>query len=411
VLAGLALVKIIATEVPADEYGKASLVLGIVALLNTVFLGPLLTTHLRLYFDYSTTGNGKWFVKTFNRILMVSSPLVLLLYVSIALVNYRLGNGIFLLFLLPACVLLLSQTFLSVTTNYLEANRRHRRLAAVNILQKVLGIMFLLIMLRALSAGATSILLAQAAAAFLLILVFLGSSQRVPEQDCIASDKVPRVRDLRIAILSFGWALPLGYMVQWVLTSGDRYLIEHFRSVKEVGIYAMNYGFWSMPFLMLNGWLEILTRPLLYPSAAKHEWDRVKRILSFRAALGVGASLIGILLVYFFGERIASLMLGREYWSGSKLMLIITFAHCLYVLGYSICPFFLSAKKTKPILVATCIAAGTNLLFNWILVPLYGIEGAAFSTLLSYCVWVVTLIAAAAFTLRTIGQAPLPALS
>jgi O-antigen/teichoic acid export membrane protein len=411
VVAGLALVKVIAKEVPADEYGKASLVLGIVALLNTVLLGPLLTTHLRLFFDYTTTGNAKWFVRTFNWILFATLPLVLLLYLGIAFFYQASGNQIFLLLLVPACALLFSQAFLSITTNYLEANRRHRRLAAVNILQKLFGILILYVMLRTLSSGATSILLAQAAAALLLILIFFSSSQRVSNQQRTLSTKAPRLKDLRIAILSFGWALPLGYMVQWLLTSGDRYLIEHFRSLKEVGIYAMNYGFWSMPFLMLNGWLEILTRPLLYPSAARQDWDRVKRILSFRAALGVGVSLLGIVFICFFGERIASWMLGAKYWGGSKLMLIITFAHCFYVLGYSICPAFLSAKKTKPILVATCMAAGTNLLLNWFLIPAYGMEGAALSTLLSYCIWVASLLGAATFTFRSVGAAPLPALS
>ena len=49
---------------------KPSLLLGVAAVLNGLLIGPLMTAHLRLYFDYLKKGLGVWYVNIFNKIFL-----------------------------------------------------------------------------------------------------------------------------------------------------------------------------------------------------------------------------------------------------------------------------------------------------------------------------------------------------
>src|SRR5437870_2445425 len=70
VLGSVALVKVTAATVSPDDYGEASLALGVVGLLNSGLLGPFLTTHARLYFDYRERGMARWYSHVIARTCM-----------------------------------------------------------------------------------------------------------------------------------------------------------------------------------------------------------------------------------------------------------------------------------------------------------------------------------------------------
>ena len=403
VLAGLAAIKIITRLVAADDYGKASLVLGGVALLNSLLIGPLMVAHMRVYFDFIKREMALWYARMFNWVLGIAGVLSLLIYFLVAYIYNLRGNSIFLMLVVPAIVMIIVQPYLSAVTSYLEAHRLYRKLALVNILQKVFYPVILLLLLNSALSGAYSIVLSQGLAIIPLIILFhviieQKALNKKPDND---RDEVAKVKK---SFTSFGWALPLGYLVHWVLSTSDRYLIEHFMTLKDVGVYAMNYGLWSIPFLMLNGWLEILTRPHVYRDAADHNWKNVKKILLFRTGFALIIIFIGTVLLYFFGKPIASIMLSGQYWLDKKLMMQIAIAHCFMVLGYSVFPVFLACKKTNMILIATFVGAIINISINIYAIPVYGITGAAASTLVSYIVWAGILVAGAHFTLNKLNE-------
>lgn len=390
VLTGLAVVKIITSQVSADNYGNAALALGMVALLNGLLCGPLMTAHLRIYFDYMERGMGRWFAEVFRGILGVAGLAAVGVYLLVAILYALSGKSIYLRMLIPVAVVVVAQPYLSALTSYLEAHRSYRRLAVVNILQKVFHPLILLLLLFLALPQVPAIIVSQGLAALVILLIFR------PPVEQKASGRIPEAQGteraaIRSSIVNFGWALPAGYLIMWVMTTSDRFLIDYFRGPESVGVYAINYGFWSIPYLMLNGWLEIWTRPVIYDKSAKNDWEGVRRIICLRALFGLSASIIGTVILYFAGEPISSVMLGRRYWAGTELMLIIAVAHCFFVIGYSVMPVFLASKKPKAILYATGLGALINLVVNVLLIPSHGIQGAAISTLVSYVIWAIVL--------------------
>src|SRR5437016_10913441 len=113
VVTGLAAVKIIASLVPAKDYGQASLALGVISLLNGLLVGPLMSAHMRAYFDYLERGMGRWFAKAFKWILGLAGAIALLLYLLVALLCIAAGNTIYWELLLPVSIVIVAQPYLS----------------------------------------------------------------------------------------------------------------------------------------------------------------------------------------------------------------------------------------------------------------------------------------------------------
>ena len=191
-----------------------------------------------------------------RRVLFGVSVGVTLLYLAVALAYAARGARLYLALLVPAAMIIFLRPQVSATTNYLEAHRRYAALAMANVLPKIFQIPGLLFLLLLAIPGANAIVLSQALAILPLLFVFrVQSESRSLVKSTMHKHQLNKVKR---SALEFGGSVQIGYAVMWVLTTSDRYVIEHFRSLQDVGIYAMNYAFWSMPYLLLNGWLETL---------------------------------------------------------------------------------------------------------------------------------------------------------
>src|SRR3954469_4663973 len=81
---GIVVFKIITRFLPASEYGQASLVLGIVGLLNQLIASPVITAHMRLYFGHVGEGMAGHYVRGVRLLLLRTAAIMSLIYVAIA---------------------------------------------------------------------------------------------------------------------------------------------------------------------------------------------------------------------------------------------------------------------------------------------------------------------------------------
>lgn len=108
--------------------------------------------------------------------------------------------------------------------------------------------------------------------------------------------------------------------------------------------------------------------------------DSYRRVLDNVCTL-LFPSIIGLM---FQAENVLHVLGGEEYISGAPALRILTatmlFAVFSCLFSYSI---LIPNKKEKYFLQATVVSAVTNFVLNLILIPLWGIEAAAFTTFLS----------------------------
>jgi O-antigen/teichoic acid export membrane protein len=196
----------------------------------------------------------------------------------------------------------------------------------------------------------------------------------------------------RQGIGRFGLGIYVATLFGWVLTTSDRYLVQHYLTLSAVGLYAMNYGLWSLPYQILNGWLDMSVRARTYTQAARNDWAGVQRLLQARLAVGAALAIGGTVLIYLVGKPIALSLLGRSYWHGRQLMMLIAAGHVFFVLGSSAVTALFAAKNTQVLTVANTSAGVFNLLLNVVLIPRWGIVAAGATTLLSYMLWAAILM-------------------
>jgi O-antigen/teichoic acid export membrane protein len=379
VLSGVALFKAIAIYVPPPEYGKASLVLGVIALLSQFIAGPTIQAQFRLYFEHAAE-RSRQFVAAAARLLLLVAAVMGVIYLGIAAAYRTAGNPVYWQLAFAAVVLLFLNTHLTGTFGLLEAQRRYRGLTIAQSLNKVLQVVLFLLLLRWTGAEAKTILYSQAAAAVVVIIVW--TARQGWRSDAQPSGPLPSLG--RDTLKSFGWSLYLLSLFSWVLTISDRYIIDFFLGVKEVGRYSINYGFWSIPYLVLNGWLEMMTRSRMYEKAEAGDWQRVRTFIHQRFAAGAALGIAGTGLIGWQGKRLALLVIGESYWVSAELMLLLAIAHCFFVLAMAYFSLFIAAKRTHTMTWITLACCALNVACNLWLVPSMGIVGAAWSTLAGY---------------------------
>ena len=192
----------------------------------------------------------------------------------------------------------------------------------------------------------------------------------------------------------------------------DAIFIVQFVSVEHLGIYSI------ISLISTNVvQLLILANTLLLPLFVSTQIDKPDSIKSgyFQNILPCMMLLIGIFCaaIAISADYLLPLILGDKFNEVGTLLWILL-AACVYaapsMLGYVAVSN--AASATKDSLKASVASNGTNLLFNFILIPRYGLVGCALSTAAAYVVFAVIIVY---LTNRRLGlertwnfQAPLP---
>lgn len=170
-------------------------------------------------------------------------------------------------------------------------------------------------------------------------------------------------------------------VAMYVMSAGDRIVIERVDGAAAVARYQVIYVVAALGILLLNS-INNAWSPLVYGGSDDDRWIRLRETSDVVVAiaaiiatgLGVGGPAAVRLLVpgEFIAEDIAVIC---ALVAGSALPYAIFIAYAL--------PLF-HERRTTSIAIATVIVAAANLALNAALVPAVGIVGAALATLLSY---------------------------
>ena len=181
--------------------------------------------------------------------------------------------------------------------------------------------------------------------------------------------------------LSFSLPLILHGIALNILSQSDRTMITWLADSSQTGIYSLIYNF-SMIATVITTSLEGIWVPWFYDKLQKKSYAEINAVAKDYINL-MTYCLIGVIMV---GPEVVKFLASSNYWDGIKIIPpvvlsnFIIFSYTLYV---NIEHFH---KKTKGITFNTVVAAITNVILNYLLIPEYGYVAAAFTTLISYLV-------------------------
>ena len=159
----------------------------------------------------------------------------------------------------------------------------------------------------------------------------------------------------------------------------DRLMINHFLTLGDLGLYGIGFRLSSSVGLVMVGFQGALT-PLIYTHYQAPETPRQIAVI-FRAFCFFALLLFFGLAI--FAKEILWLLTTPEYYSAADVILFLVPA-ILVSNMYIFAPGIGIAKKTHLTLWINVCGAILNTGFNYLLIPLFGIQGAGAATLMGY---------------------------
>lgn len=178
-------------------------------------------------------------------------------------------------------------------------------------------------------------------------------------------------------------SLPLVFhlLAGYVLSSSDRVMIRSFLGNKELGLYSIAYsGAMIVSVLMTS------------MNSAWVPWSMAQidsgNTIELKVKARYFVALFGVLVfgIVMLGPEVLLIMGGKSYMEAVDVIppvmvgFVFQFIYSLYV---NIEQYY---KKQKMVAIGTVIAAVTNVILNWLLIPVLGYVAAAYTTLFSYII-------------------------
>lgn len=185
----------------------------------------------------------------------------------------------------------------------------------------------------------------------------------------------------RWALLRSCWPLWLAGFSGFALLWTDTFALGYFRSVGEVGIYraaAQTALLLSLPLTALN----TIFSPMIAALHHGGEHERLARLFKTAARWSLALTLPGFLLVALYGKDLLSLF-GAEFAAGHVPLLLLAGAQLVNAGTGSVGFALIMSGRTVPYLLGDLALVGMNVVFNVLLIPIWGAVGAAWATSLS----------------------------
>lgn len=176
----------------------------------------------------------------------------------------------------------------------------------------------------------------------------------------------------------------LSGMMVVIYTQIDKVMIGKMIDKEQVGIYtaASNIpGMYSFIFTaVINS-----ARPIILEAKKKDEntyINRIKQLYSFIIWINVFISIVMI----FLSKITMYLLYGKSYLIGSQVLIIATWSNIFSILGGARGIWIVAENKGKYVKKYLVYGAVVNIILNTFMIPKYGINGAAFATLITQIV-------------------------
>jgi O-antigen/teichoic acid export membrane protein len=285
-----------------------------------------------------------------------------------------------------AVPLLLTQAWfelnLSLATARLAPNLYGKLLGSKSVLALATGALLAWIGL-----GAYAPMLGLLVAHLVALLLFgrfawRGAAPRWPEAVILSSQ------------LRYGLPLVITYALAWIVSGSDRLLIFWLIDERNVGMYSAGYdlAFQSLTLLLLI--IYTAAFPLAVTALEKHGTDQARRQLKHNGELIIAAALSGAAGLIVLGPAIVVVMIGEEFRSTAMQILpwIAVASALAGIKAYHVDIAYHLGSDSRWLVLTGAVAAVVNLGLNLLLIPGYGILGAAWATLSAFCIALITSV-------------------
>lgn len=194
-------------------------------------------------------------------------------------------------------------------------------------------------------------------------------------------------REKILELLKIGLPLAPTFLIYWIFTSCDRFMIGHMINMESVGLYgigarlsAISQGIYMA---FAGGWQ-------FFAFSTMKDKDHTLLMSRVFEALGI-LSFVSLLLLLPWIDWIFKLMVAEPYRGASVVFPYLFISPLLLMLSQIAGTQLQVEKKTYLSTLSRLIGAVVNVTLNALFIPLWGISGAAVATFIGYLTMTVSI--------------------
>ncbi|WP_207258423.1 flippase [Pseudomonas sp. FW305-70] len=180
-------------------------------------------------------------------------------------------------------------------------------------------------------------------------------------------------------MLTSCWPMVISSVAILIYMRIDQIMIRHMLGLREVGIYSAAAKLFDAWFL-LPYTLTISLLPIISKLKQENSSFYKLRLTQFFSMIIWTCMLVAIITT-FTSEYIIKLSFGDEYKEAALVLTIMMWTAVFSATGSVSARYFSAERMEKKIATRTIASAILNIILNFVLIPIYGIIGAAIATL------------------------------
>jgi O-antigen/teichoic acid export membrane protein len=197
---------------------------------------------------------------------------------------------------------------------------------------------------------------------------------------------VPRLRllwDRRLMRAMLNFAIPAMFTAIsfFFLKLSDRFFLQHYQGLAVVGLYTVANSL-SQPLYIVGMAFRMAWPQWHY--AKLNEPEKHKRMVSRSSTYFMAFNAALLVLIGVYLPVVIHVLLADDFWSIGPTTFVLTLSVALYNLYFIFWIGANVAKKNRLIPVITLVASGVNIGLNFLLVPVYGMYAAAWTTTIGF---------------------------
>jgi O-antigen/teichoic acid export membrane protein len=375
-LVGIILLPVYAHYVTPAEFGEIELVLVTVTLAAIVLRLGLLAGMFRFVFDFEPDARRSTIQTVFTSILGLSTFGLL---VGLALVGPIAD-----VMEVPRELVLIGLFGLWVTMNYdviggvYRIEQRPLPYVSFSLVNLALTVVFSLLFVIVLDLGGEGILLGNFSGSFVVYGAMLVARRDVLGFHSFDRHLLRRILNFSIPLMPAGISL-------WALNAADRFQVQRLASDTDLGIYSAASKI-ALGIMVLIGAFQTAWVPFANSIADDDDARRTYRLaFSYWSVWTVW----GLVAISALAPLYIHLTMPSDWWDSSDLVPLLMAGSVLWG-AYMIINIGVNrSKRTRLTPVVTATAAAVNIGLNFLLIPAWGVVGAAVSTVVGYSVLVL----------------------
>ena len=395
VAGALVLVRVLTEHLDPAQYGQLALGLTVAGFINQVVMGGVTNGISRFYSIAAEKQDLGGYFHATRRLMLYATLVVVVISLLVITGLMLLGYSQWIALAAAALMFSVLSAYNSTLSSIQNAARQRAIVALHGSLDAWLKIGLALGVMLWLGNSSEAVVIGYACSSLLITFSqFVFLRRTIPEQ------KVHPAKDHQWLRQMWAYSLPFSTFgaFTWMQQVSDRWALQAYATVAEVGHYAVLFQLGYTPIAMFTGLAMSFVGPILYQrsgDATDHARNANVHGLSWRMTnLSLMVSMFGFALTFAIHEWLFSLLVATEYRGISHFLPWVVLAGGLFAAGQMLSLKLMSEMKSSSLTIVKITTALIGILCNVLgaaYAGMQGVVGALVAFSIIYFVWMAAI--------------------